>query len=122
MTFAALILALFLDHKRTSIDALSKKARLDYDAAMYFMGKSKWRPLEQLNEIRLKTICAHKGTRPNKKKGVNVIDDTGNPKPYAKKTDGVAYQYCGPLKRKAKCIVAVAAAYSDGESRWFFDN
>ncbi len=118
MNFAALMLALFLKHKRVSIDALSEEAGIDYDAAIYFMTKSKWRPLEQLNEKRLETICAHRGTAPNKKKGVNAIDDTGCPKPYAKKTESVKFQYCGPLKRKAKCLVAVAAAYCDGKKQF----
>jgi SRSO17 transposase len=44
--------------------------------------------------------------------GALIIDDTGVLKPYAKRTEGVAYQHCPVLGTEALCNVAVASCYS----------
>jgi len=43
---------------------------------------------------------------------VFIIDDTGVLKPYASKTEGMAYQHCPVLGTEALCNVAVASCYS----------
>ncbi len=41
-----------------------------------------------------------------------MVDDTGCPKPYAKKTEGAHFQYCPPLGRTARCNVGVFSAFA----------
>ncbi|MBE7445312.1 MAG: transposase [Planctomycetia bacterium] len=45
------------------------------------------------------------------KDGLLAIDDTGCPQPFAKKTEGAKWQYCGPVKREEVCNVGVGAAF-----------
>ncbi|OOP56976.1 MAG: hypothetical protein AYP45_06025 [Candidatus Brocadia carolinensis] len=56
---------------------------------------------------RREIIQKQRTTAPTKN-GFLAIDDTGCPKPFAKKTEGAQLQYCGPLKRKEVCNVGVA--------------
>jgi hypothetical protein len=45
------------------------------------------------------------------KEGLLAIDDTGCPKPFAKKTEGAKCQYCGLLKREDVCNVGIGIAF-----------
>lgn len=46
------------------------------------------------------------------KHGLLIIDDTGVLKPYATKTEDVAYQHCPILQEETLCNIAVASAFS----------
>ncbi len=56
-------------------------------------------------------FCKIKKTTQTNNNGVLAIDDTGCPKPYALKTEGAKFQYCGPLRREENCNVAVASCF-----------
>ena len=86
------VLSLFLEHNRSTISQLASKSKCGYENLQYFISDSKWDSIGNLNRARLEKIFSHKTTRPTQK-GVAVIDDTGNPKPFAKRTEGVSFQY-----------------------------
>lgn len=111
--------ALFFDYKRCSIDAMAGKAGANYDALYYFLARAKWK-MEEVNDRRIEIIQAQRPTRASKG-SVLAIDDTAAPKPYARKTDGAKYQYCGTLGREEVCNVAVFSAISSGSKQFPVD-
>ena len=117
--FTLCIYVMFKDYKRCSFYAMAKIANTDYQKFQYFLSDSKWN-LQALKNKRLEiienqlTTCLPRcgaGTAASTKDGILAIDDTGCPKPFAKKTQGAKWQYCGPLKREEICNVAVASTF-----------
>ena len=100
------------DYKRLNLSSLCKNLSIDYQRFQYFFADSKWN-YEDLNNLRINTLKKGKTTGFSKN-GVLAIDDTGSVKPYAKKTDGVAYQHCPSLKDEAYCNVAVGSCFVYG--------
>ena len=107
--FALVIYALFKDYKRNSLDAMAKATHTDYQKFQYFFSDSKW-DIQAIKRTRLEIIQKQRTTAPTKD-GLLAIDDTGCPKPFAKKTEGAKWQYCGPLKREEVCNVGVGAVF-----------
>lgn len=114
--FTLVIYALFKDYKRNSLDAMARATHTDYQKFQYFFSDSKW-DIQAIKRTRLEIIQKQRTTAPTKD-GLLAIDDTGCPKPFAKKTEGAKLQYCGPLKRKEVCNVGVGAAFVS-ESKHF---
>jgi SRSO17 transposase len=115
--FTCSLLALFLEHKRGCFSTLAEKIHISYQKLQYFISDSKWHTFENINRTRLNFIYSHKATAPFTD-GVVVIDDTANPKPFSKKTQAVAYQYCNPLKRNEYCHSIVFSAYADANKHF----
>ena len=109
--FAMLPYAMLKDYKRLNLSSLAKELPIDYQALQYFLSDSRW-DYESLNTKRINLLRKQRTTGFTKD-GVLAIDDTGSIKPYAKKTEGVAYQYCPPVKEKAYCNVAVVSCYTN---------
>ena len=107
--FTLVIYAFFKDYKRNSLDGMAKATHTDYQKFQYFFSDSKW-DIQAIKRTRLEIIQKQRTTAPTKD-GLLAIDDTGCPKPFAKKTEGAKWQYCGPLKRKEVCNVGVGAAF-----------
>jgi SRSO17 transposase len=107
--FVLVIYALFKDYKRNSIEAMAKSANINYQKLQYFVSESKW-DTQAIKTKRIEIIQKQRTTA-STKDGLLGIDDTGCPKPFAKKTQGAKWQYCGPLKREEICNVAVASAF-----------
>ena len=107
--FTLLIYALFKDYKRNSLDAMAKATHTDYQKLQYFFSDSRW-DIQALKRKRLEIIQKQRTTA-STKDGLLAIDDTGCPKPFARKTEGAKWQYCGPLKREEVCNVGVAAVF-----------
>ncbi len=107
--FVLVIYALFKDYKRNSLEAMAKSSNIDYQKLQYFMSDSKW-DMQVIKQKRLEIIQKQRTTA-STKEGLIGIDDTGCPKPYAKKTQGAKWQYCGSLKREEICNVAVVSAF-----------
>jgi len=112
IAFRLLVYAMLRDYKRLNLSSLSKDLPLNYQQFQYFFSDAKWN-YEDLNNQRIKTLKKNKTTGFSKE-GVLAIDDTGSIKPYAKKTDGVSYQYCPSLKDEAYCNVAVGSCFVYG--------
>ena len=108
--FTALLYALINEYKRVNISSLAKTLDADYERLQYFLSESKWN-YETLNTQRIELLKSQRTTGFSKD-GVLIIDDTGVLKPYAQKTEGVAYQHCPILGTEALCNVAVASCYS----------
>ena len=108
--FALVIYALFKDYKRNSLDAMAKATHTDYQKFQYFFSDSKW-DIQAIKRTRLEIIQQQRTTA-STKDGLLAIDDTGCPKPFAKKTEGAKWQYCGPLKREEVCNVGVGAVFA----------
>jgi hypothetical protein len=104
-----LVCAMFLDYKRLSLTAASKRLHFDYQKLQYFFSESDW-DIEQLNTVRIKILQNQNTTRATIK-GVMAIDDTAVPKPYASKTEGTGFQHCGCLGREENANVAVASCF-----------
>lgn len=104
-----LVCAMFFDYKRLSLSAASKRLHYDYQKLQYFFSESNW-DIEQLNDVRVNILQNQNTTRATIK-GVMAIDDTAVPKPYASKTEGVGFQYCGCLGHKENANVAVASCF-----------
>ncbi len=109
--FAMLPYAMLKDYKRLNLSSLAKELPIDYQALQYFLAEAHWN-YESLNATRIK-ILRKQRTTGFSKNGVLAIDDTGSLKPYAKKTEGVSYQYCPVIKDKAYCNVAVVSCYAN---------
>jgi SRSO17 transposase len=109
--FAMLPYAMLKDYKRLNLSSLSKKLPINYQALQYFLAEAKW-DYTSLNVARINLLRKQRTTGFSKN-GVLVIDDTGSLKPYAKKTEGVSYQYCPVIKEKAYCNVAVVSCFAN---------
>jgi hypothetical protein len=107
--FILVVYALFKDYKRNSLEAMAKSTNTNYQKLQYFMSDSKW-DLPAIKQKRLEIIQKQRTTA-STKDGIVVFDDTGCPKPFAKKTQGAQWQYCAPLKREEICNVAVTSAF-----------
>jgi len=107
--FAMLPYAMLRDYKRINLSSLAKELPIDYQALQYFVSEAHWN-YEALNAMRIKILRTQRTTGFSKN-GILAIDDTGSLKPYAKKTEGVSYQYCPVIKEKAYCNVAVVSCY-----------
>lgn len=107
--FRNFVYAMFSDYKRASIWALANKLKVSYQKLQYFFSDSSWN-IEHLNNIRVQFIQNQKPTA-STPDGVLALDDSGCPKPYAKKTEGAQIQYCGPSQDKINCNVAVASCF-----------
>jgi len=107
--FILVVYALFKDYKRNSIEAMAKATNTNYQKLQYFISDSKW-DMQAIKKKRLDIIQKQRTTA-STKDGILGIDDTGCPKPFAKKTQGAKWQYCGSLKREEICNVAVASAF-----------
>lgn len=105
----ATVYDMFYDYKRLSLSAISRKTNTSYQKLQYFFTDSDW-SIDTLNDVRLNIIQNQPTTRATAH-GVFAIDDTGCPKPYAKKTEGAQYQHCGSLDRNENCNVAVASCF-----------
>jgi SRSO17 transposase len=103
--------AMLKDYKRLNLSSLAKELPINYQALQYFLADSRW-DYASLNTARLNLLRAQKTTGFSKS-GVLAIDDTGSLKPYAKKTEGVSYQYCPSVKHEAYCNVAVVSCYAN---------
>lgn len=114
--FSLLIYAMFKDYKRCSLSALASKTNVPYGRCQYFFSESKW-SLEDINHTYINLIEKQRTTR-STKNGVLIIDDTSNPKPFARKTEGVEWQYCSPLKREEYCNVVVFSAFSSTSKKF----
>ena len=108
--FSAILYALVNEYKRVNISSLAKAIDVNYERLQYFLSESKWN-YEALNTRRIE-LLKNQRTTGFSKEGMLIIDDTGVLKPYAKKTEGVAYQHCPVLGTEAVCNVAVASCYS----------
>lgn len=100
---------MFKDYKRNSLYEMAKIANTDYQKFQYFFSDSKWN-LQSIKDKRL-ALIENQLTTASTNDGLIAIDDTGCPKPFAKKTQGAKYQHCGPLKREEVCNVAVASCF-----------
>ncbi|MDP3787666.1 MAG: transposase, partial [Candidatus Omnitrophota bacterium] len=109
--FAMLPYAMLKDYKRLNLSSLAKELPSNYQALQYFLAEAHWN-YESLNAIRINLLPKQR-TSGFSKDGVLAIDDTGSLKPYAKKTEGVSYQYCPVTKDKAYCNVAVVSCYAN---------
>jgi len=109
--FAMLPYAMLKDYKRLNLSSLAKELPIDYQALQYFLADSCWN-YESLNATRI-NLLRRQRTTGFSKDGVLAIDDTGSLKPYAKKTEGVSYQYCPSVKQEAYCNVAVVSCYAN---------
>jgi len=107
--FREFIYAMFVDCKRMSLASIANNTTINYQRLQYFFSESDW-STKELNDIRLKLLQNQRTTAANKN-GVLAIDDTACPKPYAEKTEGAQFQYCGPLGREENCNVAVASCF-----------
>jgi SRSO17 transposase len=103
--------AMLKDYKRLNLSSLAKELPIDYQALQYFLADSRWN-YESLNATRINLLRKQRTTGFSKN-GVLAIDDTGSLKPYAKKTEGVSYQYCPSVKHEAYCNVAVVSCYAN---------
>jgi len=108
--FSALLYALINEYKRVNLSSLAKVLDVNYERLQYFLSESKW-DYETVNAQRIE-LLKNQRTTGFSKDGVLIIEDTGVLKPYAKKTEGVAYQHCPVLGTEALCNVAVASCYS----------
>jgi len=108
-TLRTTVYGMFYDYKRLNFSAISRKTNTSYEKLQYFFSDSDW-SIDTLNDVRLNILQNQPTTRatPN---GVFAIDDTGCPKPYAKKTEGAQYQHCGSLDHNENCNVAVASCF-----------
>jgi len=104
-----MIYAMFFDYKRLNLSAIAKRTNIDYQKLQYFFSESDW-SIDQLNDVRL-NILQNQHTTRSTLKGVMAIDDTACPKPYAEKTQGAQFQYCGTLGRQENYNVAVASCF-----------
>ena len=109
--FAMLPYAMLKDYKRLNLSSLAKELPINYQALQYFLADSRWN-YESLNTARINVLRKQRTTGFSKN-GVLAIDDTGSLKPYAKKTEGVSYQYCPSVKHEAYCNVAVVSCYAN---------
>lgn len=107
---------MFADYKRLSLAAIAHNTDLNYQKLQFFFSESEW-STKELNDIRLRILQSQKTTGANKK-GVLAIDDTACPKPYASKTEGAAFQYCGCLGREENANVAVASCFVSSEKHF----
>jgi len=110
--FKMFVYAMLKDYKRLNLSALSKELPIDYQAFQYFFSDAQWN-YQALNNKRINTLRKQRTTGFTKE-GVLAIDDTGSIKPFAKKTEGVAYQHCPSLKGQGYCNVAVASCFVNG--------
>ena len=107
--FTMSVYASLKDYKRLNLSALSKELPINYQTFQYFFSDAAW-DYEKLNSKRINTLKRQRTTGFTKE-GVLAIDDTGVVKPFAKKTEGVAYQHCPPLKDQGYCNIAVASCF-----------
>lgn len=108
--FSAILYALINEYKRVNLSSLAKTLDVNYERLQYFLSESKWN-YETLNTQRIE-LLKNQRTTGFSKEGMLIIDDTGVLKPYASKTEGVAYQHCPVLGTEALCNIAVASCYS----------
>jgi hypothetical protein len=109
--FAMLPYAMLKDYKRLNLSSLAKELPINYQALQYFLAEAKWN-YTSVNAARINLLRKQRTTGFSKE-GVLAIDDTGSLKPYAKKTEGVSYQYCPSVKHEAYCNVAVVSCYAN---------
>jgi len=117
--FREFIYAMFGDYKRMSLSAIANNTALNYQKLQYFFSESNW-DTKELNDIRIKILQNQRTTKANKN-GVLAIDDTACPKPYALKTEGAGFQYCGCLGREENANVAVASCFVSPEKHFPID-
>lgn len=110
--FSMFVYAMLKDYKRLNLSVLSQELPIDYQSLQYFFSESDWN-YKNLNNERIKVFKKQRTTSFTKD-GVLAIDDTGSLKPYAKKTEGVGYQYCPSLKSEGYCNVAVVSCFANG--------
>ncbi len=107
--FKKFIYAMFDDYKRMPLAAVARNTDINYQKLQFFFSESRWN-VRELNDIRLRLIHSQRTTRAYHN-GVLAIDDTACPKPYAQKTEGAQFQYCGSLGREENCNIAVASCF-----------
>src|SRR3989338_8504908 len=105
--------ATFKDYKRCSVQALAEKSNTNYQRFQYFVSESKW-SVDDLTSARIKLLQAQKSTS-SSQNGCLIIDDSANPKPFSKKTEGARYQYCGVLKHEEICNVFVGSCFASSK-------
>jgi SRSO17 transposase len=109
--FTMLPYAMLKDYKRLNLSSLAKELPINYQALQYFLAEAHW-DYKSLNAARINLLRKQRTTGFSKN-GVLAIDDTGSLKPYAKKTEGVSYQYCPSVRHEAYCNVAVVSCYAN---------
>jgi len=109
LIFKKFIYAMFNDYKRMPLAAIARNTDLNYQKLQFFFSEANWN-IKELNDIRLRLIQNQRTTRAYNN-GVLAIDDTAIPKPYAQKTEGAQFQYCGAVGRQENCNVAVASCF-----------
>jgi SRSO17 transposase len=114
--FIAAVYSLLKEYNRNCLSRMAAKTNYDYEAFQYFFSDARWNS-DELNTKRLKVI-ENQRTTASTSSGVLVIDDTANPKPHARATEGARYQHCPTLGREEVCNVAVASAFSSS-SKYF---
>ncbi len=87
--FILVVYALFKDYKRNSLEAMAKATNTNYQKLQYFISDSKW-DIQAIKQKRLEIIQQQRTTA-STKNGIVAFDDTGCPKPYAKKTQGAQW-------------------------------
>lgn len=108
--FRPLLYAFINEYKRVNLSSLAESIHIDYEQLQYFISDSKW-TYQALNEKQLDILKSQR-TTDFSKNGLLIIDDTDVLKPYAEKTEGVAYQHCPLMGEEALCNVAVATCFS----------
>ena len=109
LMFKKFIYAMFSDYKRMPLAAIARNTDVNYQKLQFFFSEANWN-IKELNNIRLRLIQNQRTTRAYSN-GVLAIDDTAIPKPYAQKTEGAQFQYCGAVGRPENCNVAVASCF-----------
>ena len=120
IAFSFFVYGFFMNHKRNSIQAIAYESGFDYQALQYFFSESKW-DTDKLNNQRVQIIQKNPATA-STTSGILAIDDTGCPKPHAKNTQGAQFQYCGAIKRKEICNIAVTSAFASKSKSFIVNN
>lgn len=116
-SFSKYLSGLFLELKRTNIQAIQQKAApsFSYENLQYFLSEGKWEP-EIVNEQRIKILQSSRTTK-TCNSGVLVIDDTSCKK-WGIHTQGAKPQYSATEDKVVNCNVLVLSAYCDRKKRY----
>ena len=112
--FPLVIYALFKDYKRNSLDAMAKATHTDYQKFQYFFSDSKW-DIQAIKRTRLEIIQKQRTTA-STKDGLLAIDDTGCPKPFAKRPRGQSGNIVDHSKERRSAMSALAPSSSHQQS------
>jgi len=100
------LMGVILPGKRKNMSGISRRVRLDPNVIQQFLTDSPWDPIEVMKTV-IRTISGNIAS----KKGVIIVDDTGQEKK-GRKSPGVNRQYSGTLGKIGNCQIAVGCCYS----------